>query len=181
MGTEGEFVDRPRHHRRREHAADVLVQADAEPLTLLPGPQRLLERLGNAHRVRVRVERRRIPVGFGEGFREWTLSLPRGLLQHFAHGLAVEVTELPGGQCLLQVQHLEQVELQITHVALVMPHRQRLRYRRTVGLWPTDVRGMVGLGWFCAKPVQVPRCPATHGTPFIVGTGPPETTVGAPL
>jgi len=55
------------------------------------------------------------------------------------------------------------------------------RYGPTVGLWPTDARGLVGLGWFCAKPVQVPRCPATHGTPFIVGTGPPDTGVGAPL
>lgn len=50
-----------------------------------------------------------------------------------------------------------------------------------MGLWPTDARGLVGLGWFCAKPVHVPRCPATHGTPFIVGTGPPDTIVGAPL
>src|SRR6201999_1654135 len=55
------------------------------------------------------------------------------------------------------------------------------RYGLTVGLWPTVARGLLGLGWFCAKPVQVPRCPATHGTPFIVGTGPPDTGVGAPL
>jgi hypothetical protein len=54
-------------------------------------------------------------------------------------------------------------------------------YRVTVGLWPTDERGLVGLGWFCAKPVHVPKCPPTHGTPFIVGIGPPETIVGAPL
>jgi len=27
----------------------------------------------------------------------------------------------------------------------------------------------LGVGEFCAKPVHVPRCPATHGTPFIVG------------
>src|SRR5215475_5756320 len=59
--------------------------------------------------------------------------------------------------------------------------RCAFRYGLTVGLWPTDARGLVGLGWFCAKPVQVPRCPPTHGTPFIVGTGPPDTTVGAPL
>jgi hypothetical protein len=76
LGTEGEFVDRPRHHRRREHAADVLVQADAEPLTLLPGPQRLLERLGNAHRVRGRIERRRIAVGVGERFRQRAFGHP---------------------------------------------------------------------------------------------------------
>ena len=26
----------------------------------------------------------------------------------------------------------------------------------------------------------MPRCPATHGIPFIVGTGPPEMIVGTP-
>jgi hypothetical protein len=36
-------------------------------------------------------------------------------------------------------------------------------------------------GSFWAKPTQVPKCPPTHGTPFIVGTGPPDTGVGAPL
>jgi hypothetical protein len=54
-------------------------------------------------------------------------------------------------------------------------------YGPTVGLWPTDERGLVGLGWFCAKPTHVPKWPPTHGTPFIVGMGPPETIVGAPL
>jgi|RhiMetStandDraft_4_1073278.scaffolds.fasta_scaffold178173_2 hypothetical protein len=36
-------------------------------------------------------------------------------------------------------------------------------------------------GSFWAKPTQVPKCPPTQGTPFIVGTGPPDTGVGAPL
>ena len=53
-------------------------------------------------------------------------------------------------------------------------------YRRTVGLWPRVVRGVLRGGWFCANPIHVPRCPATQGTPFIVGAGPPEITVGTP-
>ena len=146
----------------------------------MPAP--ILERLGQGHRVRVGVERRRVAVGVGEGFGQWALGLTRRLVEHLSDGLAVEVTELAGGQRLLQVEHLEEVELQIAHVALVVAHAPcAFRYGLTVGLWPTDARGLVGRGWFCAKPVQVPRCPATQGTPFIVGTGPPDTTVGAPL
>ena len=39
-----------------------------------------------------------------------------------AYGLAVEVTELAGRQRLLQPQHLEKVELEIAHIALVVAH-----------------------------------------------------------
>ena len=52
--------------------------------------------------------------------------------------------------------------------------------RLIVGLWPTLVEGDFGGGWFAAMETHVPRCPATHGIPFIVGTGPPEITVGTP-
>ena len=119
------------------------------------------------------VECRRVAVGFGKGFRQGALGQPRRLVEHLPIRLRVQVAELARRKCLLQVQHLKQVELQTSLAPF--------RYGLTVGLWPTDARGSVGLGWFCAKPVHVPRCPATHGTPFIVGTGPPETTVGAPL
>jgi hypothetical protein len=54
-------------------------------------------------------------------------------------------------------------------------------YRPTVGLWPTMDIGCLGVGWFWANPTQVPKCPPMHGTPFMVGVGPPETMVGAPL
>jgi hypothetical protein len=128
------------------------------------------------------VECRRVAVGFGKGLRQGALGQPRRLVEHLPNRLRVQVAELARRKCLLQVQHLKQVELQIAHVALVVTQSLApFRYGLTVGLWPTDARGSVGLGWFCAKPVHVPRCPATHGTPFIVGTGPPETTVGAPL
>ena len=48
LGAERELVDRPSHHRGRGHAADLLGQPNAEPLALLPGAERLLERLGQA-------------------------------------------------------------------------------------------------------------------------------------
>ena len=36
-------------------------------------------------------------------------------------------------------------------------------------------------GWFCANATHTPKLPPTQGTPFIVGIGAPETSVGAPL
>src|SRR6185312_9331808 len=53
----------------------------------------------------------------------------RGLSQHLAHRVAVEVAERAGGQGLLQVEHFEEVELEISHVALVMTHNDRLSSR----------------------------------------------------
>ena len=79
--------------------------------------------------MRVGVERRRVAVGVGEGFGQRALGLTRRLVEHLSDGLAVEVTELAGGQRLLQVEHLEQVELQIAHVALVVAHALRLSLR----------------------------------------------------
>ncbi len=37
VGTQWQFVDRPRDHRRRRHAADPFVEPDPEPLALPPG------------------------------------------------------------------------------------------------------------------------------------------------
>ena len=74
--------------------------------------------------MRLRVERRRVAVGVGERLGERALGQLRRLVEHLAYGLAVEVTELAGRQRLLQLQHLEKVELEITHIALVVAHDQ---------------------------------------------------------
>ena len=77
---------------------------------------------GKRHRVRLRVERRRVAVGVGERFGERALGQLRRLVEHLSYGLAVEVTELAGCQRLLQLQHLEKVELEVAHIALVVTH-----------------------------------------------------------
>ncbi len=139
----------------------------AEPLALLPRPERLLERLGQRDGVGVRVEGRRVAVAVGERLRERSLGLPGRLGEHLADRLAVEVAELPSGQDLLQVEHLEQVEFEVTHVALVVAHG-RDRY---------------GLTWGCGRPTSaawgaagsartVPSEVAAARDPFIVGPGP---------
>ena len=66
-----------------------------------------------------------MPVGFGERLRRRPLRQTGRLFEHLVHGLAVEVAELSAGQHLLELEHFEEVELKITHVALVMAHDQR--------------------------------------------------------
>ena len=122
IGPQRQFVDRPRQHRGRGYTVKPLVQPDPEPLALPPRVQGLLERLGNGHHVRVGVERRWAPVGLGERLRDRPLGQLRGFRQHLAHRLAVEVAELAGRQRLLERKHLEKVELEIAHIALVMAH-----------------------------------------------------------
>jgi hypothetical protein len=126
LSAERELVDRPRHHRGCGHATDVLGQADAEPLALLPGAERLLERFGQRDGVRARIERRRVAVRLGERLRERALCQAGRLVEHLSHRLRVEIAELAGRQNLLQIEHLVEVELEITHVALVVPHASRL-------------------------------------------------------
>jgi hypothetical protein len=83
--------------------------------------------------VRLGVERRRVAVGVGERFRQRPLRLLRRLVEHLPRGFAVEITELSGDQRLLQAQHLEEVELQIAHVAPEVAYALRLSLRTDRG------------------------------------------------
>lgn len=67
-----------------------------------------------------------MPIAFGERLGQRSLGQVRRLSKHLADRRPVEVPKLPGGQHLLQVEHLEEVELEITHVALVVTHDRRL-------------------------------------------------------
>ena len=69
-----------------------------------------------------RVESGRVPVGVGEGLGQRSLGELGRLGEHLANGLAIEVPEVTGGQSLLELEHLEQVELEIPDIALVMAH-----------------------------------------------------------
>ena len=129
VGAEDELVDRPGDHVRRGHAADLLLETDAEPFAVVPGVHRLLERLGDRHRVGVRVECRWVAVGLGERLGDGALGLLCRLVEHLSHRFGVQIAELAGRQDLFQVEHLEEVELEITHVALVVTHGCAFRDR----------------------------------------------------
>ena len=61
-------------------------------------------------------------VGLGERLRHRALRQTRGLAEHLADGVDVEVAEFATGEHLLQVKHLDEVELQVADVALVVAH-----------------------------------------------------------
>ena len=72
--------------------------------------------------MRRRVERRRLAVPVEERGRQRTFGLVSRLLQVPADVGGGHIAELAAAQRLLEVQHLEQVELEIAYVALVVTH-----------------------------------------------------------
>ena len=86
------------------------------------GAHRLLERLGQRHRVRLRVEDRRVAVAVGERLGDRALGQPGDLAQHLAGGVGVQVGVRALAERLVDAEHLEQVEYLVTDVALVVAH-----------------------------------------------------------
>ena len=111
LAAEQEFVDRAADAGGCTQAADLFVQPHPHPTGVIPGAHRLLERVGQRNVVGLRVESGWVAVALGERFGQWTLRQPRGLVQHVPNGRAVEVTEFTCSQHLLEIQHLEKVEL----------------------------------------------------------------------
>ena len=83
---------------------------------------RLLERLGQGHRVRGRVEDRRVAVGVGERRGQRTLGELADLGQHTVGGRGVHLLERPGAEAVLGVEELEEVELEVAEVGGVVAH-----------------------------------------------------------
>ena len=69
------------------------------------------------------VEHGRMAVGVGERFGDRPFGQPGDLVEHGANGVSVEVAVSAGIQNASQSEHLEEVELDITHVGDVVPHR----------------------------------------------------------
>src|SRR5215471_6185512 len=77
------------------------------------------------------IEHRRIPVGIGEGLRQGAGRQPLDLVEYAAHCLGVQVLVRRRAKKILPRQHFEQVELDVTQVALEMGHvstPQRLQW-----------------------------------------------------
>ena len=89
----------------------------------MKGLEGLLEGLGHPDRRGRRVEDRRVAVSLGERLGDRTGGQPVDLVQDPARGLLVELGIRLRAQQVLPAQHLEQVELDVTEVALVVTHR----------------------------------------------------------
>ena len=86
------------------------------------GAHRLLEGLGQRHRVRLGIEDRRVAVAVGERIGDRALGQPGDLGEHLAGGVGVEIAVRALAECLVDAEHLEQVEHLVTDVALVVAH-----------------------------------------------------------
>nr|BFF02159.1 hypothetical protein GCM10020241_38340 [Streptoalloteichus tenebrarius] len=84
------------------------------------------------------VEHRRVAVGVGEGLGQRTGREVVQLREHAPGGVLVGLLERPGAQPLLDLEHLEEVELQVPQVALVVAHlvSSRVRAGRPAGHAP---------------------------------------------
>ena len=125
VGAEHHLVHRPLQARRRDRATQLLVDVDAPEARLLVGAVALLERLRHGDRLGLRVVDRRVAVGVDEGRGEVGLGETRDLLDHFACGVGVEVGVRTGAEHLVATEHLEEVELDVTDVALVVSQLSR--------------------------------------------------------
>src|SRR5207302_833382 len=82
----------------------------------------LLERLGQRRGEGFRVVDRRVAIGVGEGFRQRAGGEVVQLRQRAAGGLLVGVRQYAFAEAVLDAEHLEEVELQVSDVALVVAH-----------------------------------------------------------
>ena len=121
--AEHEFGHGPPDAGRAVDAAKLLGQLQAPALGVHQCLVGGLEVLGHLHRVRGRVIHRRVAVGGGECFREQAGGQRVGVLQEVLGGLDVDVLERCRAHSLGPAKNLEQVELDVSQVALVVGHR----------------------------------------------------------
>jgi hypothetical protein len=133
VGAEHHLEGRPGEDVRGAEAAEVLGQVEAVPLAVLDRLDRLLERLGQRHRVRGRVEDRRVAVGVDERRGDGALGELADLGKHTARGVGVHLLERARAEPVLRVEELEQVELEVPQVGGVVAHAVGSRASVLVG------------------------------------------------
>ena len=120
--AEQHLVDTPAHARRHDGATQLGVEVDAPEAAVAVGVEGLRERLGHRHRLRLRVVDGRVAVGVLERRGELVLGQAGDLLEHLARGVDVHLLVGAGAQHVAAAEHLEEVELDVTQVALVVAH-----------------------------------------------------------
>ena len=124
VGAEHHLSDGPHQRPRGQRAAVGRGALQAPPLGVLPDLVRLLEGGRHHHGVRGRVEDGRVAVGVDVGVGEGSLGQGADLGEDVTSGLGIDVGEGPLAQPVSGAQDFEQVELDVSKVALVMAHRR---------------------------------------------------------
>ena len=127
IGAHQHLVDRPRQRRGRGYTADLLGDADAPPLGVLDRLHRFRQFAGHVDGVMIRIEDRRVAVGSGERFGHRPLRQSGDLVEHRAHRVEIEIAVAARSENVVELQHLEQVELDVTDIGDVVPQRISLR------------------------------------------------------
>ena len=122
VGAQDQLGDRPAERPRRGDAAELGRELQPEPLRVDEGGEGLLEAVRHPHRAGRGIELRRVAVGLGERLGDRAGSQPLDLGQDAARGFLVQLGERLRAHQVLALQHLEQVELDVTEIALVVPH-----------------------------------------------------------
>ena len=167
IGTQEHLVDRPRQRRGRGNTADLLGDADAPPLGVLDRLHRLGQFAGHADAVVLRVEDRRVAVGRGERLGQRTLRQPGDLVEHRAHRVDIEIAVATRSENVAEIQHLEQVELDVTDIGDVVAQGIFLRlanWRKCGGAgrrYATVTRATYGDGTVGCEVTPI-RCDACH-------------------
>ena len=138
VGAEDQLGHGPVQRPRRPGPAQFGGQREPVPFGVHEGAVGRAQRLGDPHRVRDRVEHRRVPVGVGERLGQRAGRQPLELAQEAADGLLVEFVVRRLAEQVLAPQHLEQVELDVPQVALVVAHRcSAVRRSPVTGIYAT--------------------------------------------
>ena len=135
IGAHQHLVDRPRQRRGRGNTADFLGDADAPPFGVLDRLHRFRQFAGHADGVAIRVEDRRVAVGSGERLGHRTLRQSGDLVEHRAHRVDVEIAVAARSENVAEIQHLEQVEFDVTDIGDVVPQRISLRLANWRKVW----------------------------------------------
>ena len=147
VGAEDQLGHGPVQRPGRLGPAQFGGQRQPVPLGVHERAVGLAQRLGNPHRMGGRVEHRRIPVRVGEGLGERAGGHPLELVEDAADGLFVKFGVGGLTEQILTPQHLEEVELDVSQVALIVAHPPLHR---------------VGPAGLAVSPVTVSRSNATR-------------------
>lgn len=122
VGAEHQLGQGPAHAARQAGAAHLGGKAEVGPARVTVGGEGPLEALRHRHRRGGGVEHRRGAVALLEGVGEHARGEPVDLLQDASHDVLVQIGVKAGTQDVPAPEDLEEVELQVTDIALVVAH-----------------------------------------------------------
>ena len=144
VGAADHLGDGPAQRGRHDHAAELGRDVEVAPVAVDVGLERLLERVGHRHGLAHRVVDRRVAVAVEQAVGQLVLGEARDLAQDVLRRVDVDVRVDALPEDVLTVEDLEQVELEVAHVALVVAHSGPSTFCRSSGVRASAARQVTG-------------------------------------